>query len=235
LARIKHRELKQSIARSWWWKFLAIFLLIYTYTMGFLGQVPVMPILHETIRNLYFHVTMWMGMLTLLLVNAICGIIYLSNGKWYYDVVADECARVGMVFATAGLITGMVWANYTWGAPWVNDPQLNGAAATMLLYAAYFILRGAVPDENKKARLAAVYGIFAFVMMFVFIMVLPKMTDSLHPGKGGNPGFNKYDLDSNMRQVFYPAVIGWTLLGTWMMSLRVRYRKLERVIEEQEL
>ena len=64
-------------------------------------------------------------------------------------------------------------------------------------------------------------------MMFVFIMVLPKMNDSLHPGKGGNPGFNKYDLDSNMRMVFYPAVIGWTLLGVWMMSLRVRIKKIE--------
>lgn len=173
-------------------------------------------------------------MLVLLLVNVIFGIMYLNNHKWYLDVVADEAARVAMVFAAGGLITGMVWANYTWGAPWVNDPQLNGAAATMLLYAAYFILRGAVPDENKRAKLSAVYGIFAFVMMFVFIMILPKMTDSLHPGKGGNPGFNKYDLDSNMRMVFYPAVIGWTLLGVWMMSLRVRYRKLERISEELE-
>lgn len=49
----------------------------------------------------------------------------------------------------------------------------------------------------------------------------------MHPGKGGNPGFNKYDLDSNMRMVFYPAVIGWTLLGTWMMSLRIRIRNIE--------
>lgn len=202
--------------------------------MGFLGPVPMMPILHETIRNLYFHVTMWMSMLTLLLVNVIYGIKYLNRSNLYHDIVAEESARVAMVFASAGLLTGMVWANYTWGAPWVNDPQLNGAAATVLIYAAYFILRGAIPDEAKKARLSAVYSIFAFVMMFVFIMVLPKMTDSLHPGKGGNPGFNKYDLDANMRMVFYPAVIGWTLLGTWLMSLRVRYRKLERHLEEQE-
>jgi heme exporter protein C len=67
-------------------------------------------------------------------------------------------------------------------------------------------------------------------MMFVFIMIIPKMNDSLHPGKGGNPGFNKYDLDSNMRMVFYPAVIGWTLFGVWMMSLRVRLRKIEEKI-----
>ena len=100
------------------------------------------------------------------------------------------------------------------------------------MYAAYFILRNAIPDESKKAKIASVYAIFAFVMMFVFIMVIPKMYNSLHPGKGGNPGFNKYDLDSNMRMVFYPAVIGWCLLGTWLMSLNVRIRRIKEITEE---
>ncbi len=221
-----------TIARSRWWKILALICLFYTYSAGFLGEVPRMPILNETIRNLYFHVTMWMAMLVLMLCNAIFGIRYLAKSTIYFDTVAEESARTAMIFGVAGLITGMVWANFTWGAPWVNDPQLNGTAATMLIYAAYFILRNAIPDENKRSRLAAVYSIFAFVMMIVFIMVLPKMTDSLHPGKGGNPGFNKYDLDSNMRMVFYPAVIGWTLLGVWMMSLRVRIANLEKLNHE---
>ena len=222
--------MKSNIARAWWWKIAALVLLFFTYYEGFLGEIPRMPILNETIRNLYFHVTMWMAMLVLMICNAFYGILYLNK---YFDLVADESARIAMVFGVAGLLTGMVWANYTWGAPWVNDPQLNGTAASLLIYAAYFILRNAIPDDSKRARLAAVYGIFAFVMMIVFIMVLPKMTDSLHPGKGGNPGFNKYDLDANMRMVFYPAVIAWTLLGVWMMSLRVRIRKIEWKNEDQ--
>ncbi|MBK9637817.1 MAG: cytochrome c biogenesis protein CcsA [Bacteroidetes bacterium] len=221
------------MARSWWWKITALVLLFYTFYEGFLGEIPRMPILNETIRNLYFHVTMWMAMLVLMICNAFYGILYLNKSDLYFDLVADESGRMAMVFGIAGLLTGMVWANYTWGAPWVNDPQLNGTAASLLIYAAYFILRNSIPDDSKRARLAAVYGIFAFVMMIVFIMVLPKMTASLHPGKGGNPGFNKYDLDANMRMVFYPAVIAWTLLGVWMMSLRIRIRKLEWKKEDQ--
>jgi len=54
------------------------------------------------------------------------------------------------------------------------------------------------------------------------------MNDSLHPGNGGNPGFNKYDLDSNMRLFFYPAVIGWILLAVWIVNLRVRAEKIKR-------
>ena len=157
-----------------------------------------------------------------------------GNGrKWKRKEVRTEenflialiiSAVTGMYFGVAGLITGMIWANYTWGAPWVNDPQLNGAAGTMLAYSAYFILRNAIEDEQKRGRLAAIYSIFAFVMMIVFIQVLPKLTDTLHPGSGGNPGFNSYDLDRSLRIVFYPAIIGWTLLGVWIMSLRVRVK-----------
>ena len=210
-----------------WWKVLAVLLVFYTLIMGFLGPVPAMPILHETIRNLFFHVTMWFGLMIMMIVNLVYSIRYLAKAHPKDDIYAEESGVTGMYFGVAGLITGMIWANYTWGAPWVNDPQLNGAAGTMLAYAAYFILRNAIEDEHRRARLSAVYSIFAFVMMIVFIQVLPKLTDTLHPGRGGNPGFNSYDLDSRLRLVFYPAIIGWTLLGVWIMTLRVRLRKIE--------
>ena len=77
------------------------------------------------------------------------------------------------------------------------------------------------------------YRIFAFAMMVVFIIILPRMTDSLHPGKGGNPGFSSYDLDHRLRLVFYPAIIGWTLLGVWIMNLRIRLRNISNNIESK--
>ena len=67
--------------------------------------------------------------------------------------------------------------------------------------------------------------------MLVFIMILPRLTDSLHPGNGGNPVFGKYDLDNHMRMVFYPAVIGWTLLAVWIAEIRIRIKRLK---DEQE-
>ena len=162
---------------------MAVILVFYTIIMGFLVPVPALAILNETIRNLFFHVTMWFGMMIMMLVSLIYSIRFLSTAKEKDDLYAEESARTGMYFGIAGLITGMIWANYTWGAPWVNDPQLNGAAGTMLAYAAYFILRNAIEDEHKRARLSAVYCIFAFMMMIVFIQVLPKLTDTLHPGR----------------------------------------------------
>lgn len=211
-----------------WWKALAGILLLYTVVMGFLGDVPAMAILNESIRNMYFHVTMWFAMMILLIVSLVYSIRFLADFSPSSDLVAEESARVAMLFGVLGLLTGMVWAKYTWGAWWVNDVQLNGAAGTMLVYAAYFILRGSVADEQKRGRIAAVYAIFSFAMMVVFIIILPRMTDSLHPGKGGNPGFSSYDLDHRLRLVFYPAVIGFTLLGVWIMNLRIRMKKIQQ-------
>ncbi len=208
--------------RSVWWKYAAIILLIYTFIAGFLLDVPRLPILHETIRNLYFHVSMWFGMIILLVCSLVYSIRYLGNSDLKTDLWASEAAKVGVFFGFLGLATGMLWAKYTWGAWWVNDSKLNGAAASILVYLAYFMLRNSLDEEQKRARISAVYSIFAFSLMMVFIMILPRLTDSLHPGNGGNPSFGKYDLDSNMRMVFYPAIIGWTLIGVWIWQIRIR-------------
>ena len=210
-----------------WWKILGVALVLYSIIAGLLLPVPKLNILNETVRNLYFHVTMWFSMIVLMLLSMIYSIRYLSGFNKFLDLKAETLASTGLFIATLGLTTGMVWAQFTWGTFWVNDPKLNGAAVTMLIYLAYFILRNSIENEDSKARVSAIYNILAFVMMIVFIGILPRMTDSLHPGNGGNPGFSNYDLDSNMRIVFYPAVIGWILISTWIADLRYRIKVLE--------
>lgn len=209
-----------------WWKALGVVLVIYTIIMGFIGEVPRLPILNETIRNLYFHVTMWFSMVILMTGSLVYSIKYLRNGDITTDLRGKELAITGFFMASLGLLTGTVWAKFTWGTFWTNDPKLNGTAVTMLIYLAYFVLRGSVDDPQKRGRLSAVYNIFAYVMMIVFIGILPRLTDSLHPGNGGNPGFGGYDLDGSMRTIFYPAIIGWTLIGVWITNLKIRYQKL---------
>lgn len=217
-----------------WWKLLSIVLIVYSIIAGFLGDVPHLNVLNETIRNLYFHVSMWFAMMAMMIGSMIYSIKALSRNNPIFDLKAKLFAEMGVVFALLGLLTGMVWAKFTWGTFWTNDPKLNGTAITMLVYLAYFILRGSMDDPDKRTRLAGVYNIFAFVLMIVFIGILPRMTDSLHPGNGGNPGFSNYDLDSNMRMVFYPAILGWIFLGNWIVQLQRRYAQLRdaNILEE---
>ncbi|MEX1188188.1 MAG: cytochrome c biogenesis protein CcsA [Bacteroidia bacterium] len=216
-----------------WWKVTGVLLVLYSIIMGFLGEVPRLPILNETIRNLYFHVTMWFAMIFILGGSVFYSIRYLSKNQINDDIRAEHMANVGILLGILGIVTGSLWARFTWGGWWVNDPKLNGAAISLLIYLAYVVLRNSMDEEQRRARVAAVYNIFAFVLLIVFLMVYPRMNrvDSLHPGNGGNPAFSSYDLDSNMRLVFYPAVIGWILMGLWLADLssriaKIRYKKL---------
>lgn len=209
-----------------WWKLIGAMLVTYSLIAGLLNPVPVKPILNESIRNIYFHVPMWFAMIILFLINVIYSIRFLNKSDESNDLMAVEAANVGVLLGLLGLITGMIWANFTWGEPWSNDPKQNSAAIALLIYLAYFVLRGSLDDEQKKAKISAVYSVFAFPIMIVLIFILPRMTDSLHPGNGGNPGFNTYDMDNRMRNIFYPAVLGWILIGVWIAQLRFRIRVL---------
>ncbi len=216
-----------------WWKILAIILLVYTIVAGLLAPVPRLAILNETIRVLHFHVPMWFGMIILLTLSVVYSIKYLRNPGTQHDIYAIEFANIGVVFGILGILSGALWANYTWGSPWSSDPKQNGAAIALLIYFAYFILRNSLEDEQQRAKISAIYNIFAFAALVPLLFILPRLTDSLHPGNGGNPGFNAYDLDSNLRIVFYPAVIGWTLLGGWLASLRIRLQIIKNKLHEK--
>ncbi|TAD92563.1 MAG: ABC transporter permease [Bacteroidetes bacterium] len=209
-----------------WWKILAMVCLVYAVVAGFLGPVPAKPIVNESIRNLYYHVPMWFSMMILFTVSMVNSVKYLRNPLLHHDTRADKYARTGMVLGLLGLITGAIWANYTWGAPWSNDIKQILAAIALLIYAAFFVLRQSIDDLDKRARISAVYNIFAYTMLFPTLFIIPRLYDSLHPGGEGNPALGQKDVDPLMRIVFWPAVLGWTLLGVWISTLYVRLQRI---------
>lgn len=225
-----------------WWKILSVVLLVYTFTAGLLLKVPILPALEETIRNLYFHVCMWFAMMILFTVSVVNAVKYLRTLNHKYDIYARHYAVVGIVMGTLGYATGAIWMSYTWADPnnpafqsfraLAREPKLIGAAIALLIYLAYMVLRDSINDMDKRARISAVYNIFAYAMLFPSIWIVPRMMDSLHPGREGNPALNTSDIDSGMRIVFYPAVIGWTLLGVWITTLKIRLSLLKEKKEQ---
>ena len=219
--------LAYAIIKFNFWRELCMVLIGFTIVQGLLGEVPRLVVLNETIRNLYYHVSMWLGMVILLLSSVIFSIRYLSKGDLKWDIYAEGAGEAGMLLGILGLITGMIWAKFTWGSFWSNDPKQLYTAIGLLLYLGYFLLRGSFDDEIKRAKIASVYNIFSFPSLIVLMYVLPRMMTSLHPGQEGNPAFSQYDLNDDMRIIFYPAVIAWTLLATWVASVRVRTKLIE--------
>ncbi|WP_093830825.1 cytochrome c biogenesis protein CcsA [Spirosoma endophyticum] len=220
--------------RRHWWKALTVIILAYVFVAGLMRPVPKLPILHEAIRNTFFHPPLWIAMMVMLLLSTIFSIRYLRKGNNDDDVIAYEFVCTAILFGVLGCITGSVWAYFAWGDLWPNDPKTNGVAVGMLLYLAYFVLRGSFDDDMRRARISAVYNIFAFAVFIPLILILPRLTDSLHPGNGGNPGFNQYDSDASIKSIIRPAFVGFTLLGLWITQLRVRLRRVEIHFDELE-
>ncbi|HKO81033.1 MAG TPA: cytochrome c biogenesis protein CcsA, partial [Chitinophagaceae bacterium] len=190
-----------------------------------------------TSRNLFFHVSMWAAMMTLFTISFIQSIKYLRTLNHKYDIYARQYATVGIVFGILGYSTGAIWMSYTWADPnnptfesfsaLAREPKLIGTAIAMLIYLAYMVLRDSITDMDKKARISAVYNIFAYAMLFPTIWIIPRLLPSLHPGQEGNPALNFKDVSPAMRTVEFPAFIGWTLLGVWIATLRIRIALLK--------
>ncbi|MEO6637619.1 MAG: cytochrome c biogenesis protein CcsA [Ginsengibacter sp.] len=206
--------------------------MFFTFTAGFLVKVPYVGNLYQSIRNFFFHVPMWFGQIVLLSLSLGYSIAYLRKQNIRYDIYAAEFAKTGIIFGILGLATGSIWATYTWGEPWSNDPKQIAAAIAVLIYLAYVVLRGSMTDIDKKARVTAVYNIFAYFIYIPLIMILPRLVQSLHPGGmegangGGNPALSGASIDAAMRVVFWPAVIGWVTLGIWVSNLKIRLNLL---------
>ena len=218
--------------RKSWWKILAVVLLVYTFTAGLLIKIPNLPALGQTSRNLFFHVSMWMAMMTLFTASMVNAIRYLRTFNLKYDIYARQYATSGIVFGILGYSTGAIWMSYTWADPnnplfesfaaIAREPKLIGAAIALLIYLAYMVLRDSINDMDKRARISAVYNIFAYAMLFPSIWIVPRLLPSLHPGQAGNPALNFNDVSPAMRIVELPAFIGWTLLTVWITTLKIR-------------
>ncbi|MCF8238254.1 MAG: cytochrome c biogenesis protein [Saprospiraceae bacterium] len=195
---------------------------------------PFRGILEETIRNTYYHVPMWFGMMFLFLFSLIFSIRFIRGTDPMGVAKTRSLNQIGLLFGVLGLITGAIWAKFTWNAFWSMDVKQNMAAIATLIYLAYFLLGRSFDDPDKRDRVTSAYNIFAFLTLIPLLFIIPRMTDSLHPGNGGNPALGGEDLDHTMRIVFYPAVIGWTLLGFWMADLLYRLQVIQQRIDDKQ-
>jgi heme exporter protein C len=208
------------------WRII-IFLWIATTMVVALIGAPLVPVLQETTRVLYFHIpSAWVTVVALgwSMINSI---LYLIRRDLRYDDHAASAAELGLVFCIVATVTGSIWAKSMWGSWWNWDPRETSIFFVLLIYGAYLALRGSIEGEEKRARLSAVYSILAFVAVPPLIFVVPRIYSTLHPDPIINSS-GKIDMDPMIRWCFFSMLIGFTFLFTWLQSLRVRVFRLER-------
>lgn len=195
-------------------------------TAVFLYLPPAMG-LGDLSRIIFFHVPLaWVGVLAYL-VCMVHGVRYLRNPRPEFDRQAAFNAELGLVFTLLATVTGAVFARYTWGMYWNWDPRQTSIFILLLIYGAYIVLRAAVDEEERRARLASVYSILAFVAVPFLVFIIPRMYATLHPTPIINPG-GGMQMDARMLAVFLAALAGFTGLYWWIQSLYARLLKLRR-------
>lgn len=190
-------------------------------------KAPLVPMLEETTRVLYFHIpAAWLTVVALgwSMVNSI---VYLVKRDLRADDHAAAAAELGLLFCVGATVSGALWAKAMWGSYWNWDPRETSIFFILLLYTAYLALRGSIEGEEKRARLSAIYSVAAFVAVPFLVFVVPRMYETLHPDPIINPR-GKVDMDPVIRWCFLAMLVGFTGLYVWLQSLRVRVSRLER-------
>ncbi len=181
----------------------------------------------ETSRILFFHVPQaWVATLCFLL-SMIGSALYLAKRRLGSDDLAHSAAELGFLFCILATVTGSIFAKATWGSYWNWDPRETSIVILLMIYGAYFALRSAVPDPEKKRVFAAVYSILAFVTVPFLVFVVPRITTSLHPENTMNPA--KPGMDPRTLKVFLGSLFAYTTLFVWMLRLRMRLLYLEHL------
>ena len=211
-------------------KLLKLLLLPYMAAViagAFLWVEPAEGFLGESSRIVFFHVPCaWTAALAFL-VAAGYSLAYLLSRNARFDSVAHAAVRLGLLFAALTLVTGSLFARIMWGSFWNWDPRESSYLLLLFLYGAYLFLRAAVDDPERRARIAAAYALFSAVLMPFLVFVVPRVTRSLHPQTVINPQ-GKILMDGPTKAVFFGAMIGFSALFFWMLSLDARAARLER-------
>lgn len=180
---------------------------------GFLGQSS---------RILFFHVPMaWVAFVAFVTAGAY-SVRYLVAGRRPGDDRAAEAAvELGLVFCVLATVTGAMWARTMWGAFWNWDPRQISIAFTLLFYAAYLALRGAIPDLETRRRISAAYAALGLVVAPFLFFVAPRLVYSLHPEPVINAA-GKVEMNARMLTVLLVSAASFTALFFWMHSLARR-------------
>lgn len=178
---------------------------------------------------IYFHVPAFFTCFAGFFLGLAASAMYLATGNFKYDSFAAGVNEVALVFASAGLAMGSIWARFAWGVWWAWDARLTSMLLCWLLYAGYLVMRRSVEEPSTRARLSAVLSIFGcFGVAFVYKSIDWYRTQHPSPvlefrgGGGMGPG---------MEYPLLLSFIGMLCLGVLLAMVRMEQAEISREID----
>jgi heme exporter protein C len=181
-------------------------------------------------RILFFHVPgAFVGMIGYF-VALTFSILYIAGGNLKYDALSASVVEVSLFFSLINIITGSIWARIIWGVWWTWDARLTSALVCILIFAGYLMLRRAIDEPTKRARLSAALAIFGCLDV-VFVYKSIEWFRNNHPSPvltfrtgGGN-------MDPGMERVLWLNVVALLMLATALVLVRTRQDDTAREID----
>ncbi|MDO8690544.1 MAG: cytochrome c biogenesis protein CcsA [Dehalococcoidia bacterium] len=181
-------------------------------------------------RIFYFHVpSAWIAFLSFF-VTFLGGIAYLRTRKFQWDFLAVASAEIGVVFTTAALITGSIWAKPIWGGWWTWDPRLTTTLVLWFIYVSYLILRKNVDDPSHRASLSAVVGMVGFVDVPIVFMSI-RWWRTIHPIVFEGTEFRVAPV---MMVALLISLAAFTIFYAYLLKVRIALEKAQMEIEAIE-
>ena len=201
--------------------------------------LPYIPALEERSRILFLHVPMsWVGFLAFV-ITLWYSVLFLRTNNRDHDSVAAASAGIGVLFCSLAYITGALWAKFNWGKFFNWDTREFSVLILLLLYGAYFALRSSIPQADRRARVSGVYAIVSCIAALFLMFIVPRITESLHPGSQGDvnagPIISTQADAINLTKawIFSVSLGAFTMLYFLMLNLRLRLEGVEQAIIEQ--
>lgn len=214
-----------------WWKLVLFAGMAVMIVFSFITPSPQAQI-GESSRIFYYHIPQAWLCVVAFAIAMVYSIMYLKTRKLAYDDRAAGAAGLGFVFCVLATLSGSIFAKVTWGSFWNWDPRETSIFILLLIYGAYFALRGAIEVEERRASLAAVYNIFSFLTVPFLIFVVPRVVPSLHPSDSVVDSNMKFTMSPQVRTIFFSSLALFTLLFVWMLGLSHRVQRLWRSAQE---
>ena len=216
-----------------WWKILVFLGMSVMIVFSYITPAPQQQI-GESSRIFYYHIPQAWLCVVAFAMAMIYSIQYLATRSLKYDDKAATTASLGLIFCILATVTGSVFAKVTWGSFWNWDPRETSIFILLLIYAAYFALRNAIEEEEKRAALSAVYAIFAFVTVPFLIFVVPRIMPSLHPEDSIVDENLRFQMTTSVATIFFSSLALFSILYFWMLNLAGRVQKIVRRRREEE-
>jgi heme exporter protein C len=187
-------------------------------------------------RVFYFHVgSAWTASVAFF-VALMSGIIYLIRPRKFWDMTALASVEIGLVLISMTIVGGSVWGRPAWNTWWVWSPRLTSVTVLWLVYAAYFMLRGAIEDPERRGRFSAVYAIASFVTVIITYYSIRLLRD-IHPALigAGDGAMGEQELTGKMVFTMIYSFISFSVLyAAWMLN-RVRLEMLSEHAQAMKL